>query len=482
MKKRFYLQLILFFTLVSSLFCEETSIQNLHKFKLENGLTLFVAENHAVPLVYTEIAFRTGGLHQTKETAGLFHLFEHMLFNGNDLYPDSAAVNDALQNFGLTSYNGTTSSNRVNFFFEIPSHELENGLKFWNAAITSSKFDKNNLENEKKVVISEISRYNVQLNDMVYLAVSKLLYPESTWKDDNAGPIKNIQNATVEQLLEIKENFFIPNNAALFIGGDVEPKKTYDLVNEIFGSWSNNGKNAPALEKAPKVAEYDKPQFFVFPTTGIAKDYMQTAVVYAGPGYDYDKEGCLAIHQLENKFNSYGYYQLWKEKDLQIPNLTFIKSNSGTKRTNSRFQITTITVNPLENPAQRTKKIQECVQEGIAQSITNQNLYNKNYYDYLKRYYEDDYLIRAEVASNLCSNLSSWWAESTPDLFFTYPEEMCNLPFEEITELNEKYFSKNPIVISLVHSEVYEQKKDEFEKEGFKVITMENAPWWSEIE
>lgn len=482
MKKRFYLQLILFFTLVSSLFCEETSIQNLHKFKLKNGLTLFVAENHAVPLVYTEIAFRTGGLHQTKETAGLFHLLEHMLFNGNDLYPDSAAVSDALQNFGLTSYNGTTSSNRVNFFFEIPSKDLENGLKFWNAAITSSKFDKNTLENEKKVVISEISRYNVQLNDMVYLAVSKLLYPESTWKDDNAGPIKNIQNATVEQLLEIKENFFIPNNAALFIGGDVEPKKTYDLVNEIFGSWSNNGKNAPALEKAPKVAEYDKPQFFVFPTTGIAKDYMQTAVVYAGPGYDYDKEGCLAIHQLENKFNSYGYYQLWKEKDLQIPNLTFINSNSETKRTNSRFQITTITVNPLENPAQRTKKIQECVQEGIAQSITNQNLYNKNYYDYLKRYYEDDYLIRAEVASNLCSNLSNWWAESTPDLFFTYPEEMCNLPFEEITELKEKYFTKNPIVISLVHSEVYEQKKDEFEKEGFKVITMENAPWWSEIE
>ena len=482
MKKRFYLQLILFFTLVSSLFCEETSIQNLHKFKLENGLTLFVAENHAVPLVYTEIAFRTGGLHQTKETAGLFHLLEHMLFNGNDLYPDSAAVNDALQNFGLTSYNGTTSSNRVNFFFEIPSKDLENGLKFWNSAITSSKFDKNNLENEKKVVISEISRYNVQLNDMVHLAVSKLLYPESTWKDDNAGPIKNIQNATVEQLLEIKENFFIPNNAALFIGGDVEPEKALELVNNIFGSWSNNGKNAPALEKAPKVADYDKPQFFVFPTTGIAKDYMQTAVVYAGPGYDYDKEGCLAIQQVENRFNSYGYYQLWKEKDLQIPNLTFIKSNSGTKRTNSRFQITTITVNPLENPAQRTKKIQECVQEGIAQSITNQNLYNKNFYDYLKRYYEDDYLIRAEVASNLCSNLSSWWAGSTPDLFFTYPEEMCNLPFEEITELNEKYFSKKPIVISLVHSEVYEQKKDEFEKEGFKVITMENAPWWSEIE
>ena len=310
MKKRFYLQLILFFTLVSSLFCEETSIQNLHKFKLKNGLTLFVAENHAVPLVYTEIAFRTGGIHQTKETAGLFHLFEHMLFNGNDLYPDSAAVNDALQNFGLTSYNGTTSSNRVNFFFEIPSHELENGLKFWNAAITSSKFDKNSLENEKKVVISEITKNYADLNRMLSLAISKLLYPESTWKDDISGPIKNIQNATVEQLLEIKENFFIPNNAALFIGGDVDPKQTFKLVNKIFGSWSNNGKDAPALEKSPKVAEYDKPQFFVFPTTGIAKDYMQTTVVYAGPGFDNDKDGFIASYHFMNKFSSNGYYYL----------------------------------------------------------------------------------------------------------------------------------------------------------------------------
>ena len=481
MKKRFYLQLILFFTLVSSLFCEETSIQNLHNFKLENGLTLFVAENHAVPLVYTEIAFRTGGLHQTKETAGLFHLFEHMLFNGNDLYPDSAAVNDALQNFGLTNYNGTTSTNRVNFFFEIPSHELENGLKFWNAVITSSKFDKNSLENEKKVVISEITKNYADLNRMLSLAISKLLYPESTWKDDISGPIKNIQNATVEQLLEIKENFFIPNNAALFIGGDVDPKQTFKLVNKIFGSWSNNGKDAPALEKAPKVAEYDKPQFFVFPTTGIAKDYMQTTVVYAGPGFDNDKDGFIASYHFMNKFSSNGYYYLYKERDLQIPNTNFISNPVTLARTNGKIKITATTVNPLENPAQRTKKIQECVQEGIKQSLTNQKLFNKNYSDYLRRTMDDKGLIRAEIASDLCSELSDWWAFTDPDLYFSLIDELCNFPYEKITEFYEKYFSKNPIVITLINPEIYEQKKDEFEKEGFKVITIETAPWWSEL-
>ena len=87
-------------------------------------------------------------------------------------------------------------------------------------------------------------------------------------------------------------------------------------------------------------------------------------------------------------------------------------------RTNGKIKITATTVNPLENPAQRTKKIQECVQEGIKQSLTNQKLFNKNYSDYLRRTMEDKSLIRAEIASDLCSELSDWWAFTSPDLYF----------------------------------------------------------------
>jgi len=55
---------------------------------LDNGLEILVMENHAVPLVTVCIAFRGGAMAQTPETAGLFHLYEHMMFNGNDKYPN----------------------------------------------------------------------------------------------------------------------------------------------------------------------------------------------------------------------------------------------------------------------------------------------------------------------------------------------------------------------------------------------------------
>ena len=63
----------------------KTLISNLFYSKLENGLDVFVYEDDSAPLAYIEIAVRAGARSQTKETAGLFHLYEHMMFKGNSL-------------------------------------------------------------------------------------------------------------------------------------------------------------------------------------------------------------------------------------------------------------------------------------------------------------------------------------------------------------------------------------------------------------
>ena len=68
------------FLFLSLLWSEATNIQGLYRYKLGNGLELFVAENDSAPLAYIEIAVRAGAVTQTPENAGLFHLYEHMLF------------------------------------------------------------------------------------------------------------------------------------------------------------------------------------------------------------------------------------------------------------------------------------------------------------------------------------------------------------------------------------------------------------------
>ena len=86
-------------------------------YKLDNGLKLFVEENHSVPLTYIEIAVKCGSYTQTEETAGLFHLYEHMMFKGNSLYKDASSVNRALSDMGVSEWNGTTGLECVNYFF-----------------------------------------------------------------------------------------------------------------------------------------------------------------------------------------------------------------------------------------------------------------------------------------------------------------------------------------------------------------------------
>lgn len=97
---------------------------------MENGLTVFAAENHTVPLVYIEIAIRAGAITQTPQTAGLFHLYEHMMFKGNKLYKDAASVNRALSNLGVASWNGTTGINHVNYFSQYLQTNLKKDLHF----------------------------------------------------------------------------------------------------------------------------------------------------------------------------------------------------------------------------------------------------------------------------------------------------------------------------------------------------------------
>ncbi len=150
------ISLFVFLFTLNFIHAEKTPVENLYEYKMENGLTVFAAENHTVPLVYIEIAIRAGAITQTPQTAGLFHLYEHMMFKGNKLYKDAASVNRALSNLGVASWNGTTGINHVNYFFTVPSNKLEEGLAFWNAAVRSPLLNDQELENEKKVVLSEI--------------------------------------------------------------------------------------------------------------------------------------------------------------------------------------------------------------------------------------------------------------------------------------------------------------------------------------
>ena len=106
--KRFFV--FCFFIFPVFLFSFETPVRGLFNYKLDNGLDVYILENSSVPLVYIEVLIKGGGFGQSEENAGLFHLYEHMMFKGNELYPDSSKVQDAIASLGVPSWNGSTST------------------------------------------------------------------------------------------------------------------------------------------------------------------------------------------------------------------------------------------------------------------------------------------------------------------------------------------------------------------------------------
>ena len=157
MKKVALLAALGILALALPVFSDPTEVPGLHRFKLDNGLELFVLENHAAPLAYIEIAVRGGGIAQTEDTAGLFHFYEHMMFKGNSKFRTASEVSSAYLDLGVPSWNGSTGAEYVNYYFTVPSDKVREGLEFWSYAIREPNLDPKEIETEKGVVISEIT-------------------------------------------------------------------------------------------------------------------------------------------------------------------------------------------------------------------------------------------------------------------------------------------------------------------------------------
>jgi len=95
-------------------------------FKLANGLTVIVHEDHKAPLVAVSTWYNVGSKDEPKGKTGFAHLFEHLMFNGSEDLPGDYF--QYLNQIGATDYNGTTSFDRTNYYETVPKSELERAL------------------------------------------------------------------------------------------------------------------------------------------------------------------------------------------------------------------------------------------------------------------------------------------------------------------------------------------------------------------
>lgn len=482
--KKWAAMIVLSMVSVFLLVAEETPVENLYEYTLDNGLTVFVAENHSAPLVYIEIAVRAGSVAQTPENAGLFHLYEHMMFKGNSKYHNSQAMQTALNDMGVSNWNGTTGVDRVNYFITVPTDQFENGLEFWSYAVRDPLMNPKEFEDEKKVVISEIQGNYGQPGMQAYYFGINSLFPEAPWTFDPGGPVEVIQNATIEQLRTIQKKYYIPNNAAVFVGGDINPDEAYELVKKVYGDWERGEDPWKEEAKAYDANPLESPLYCLIPYDEISPQIAQVVVTYRGPDADFNIKDVYvgdALTQMLIDPNGPYITTLMKNKNLQIPDSSYIWGGYDVSRRHGTIELNGIVYNPSDNLAGRVQDFYKTVSQKALPAVEkDKSLATQAKKDFLLQIFKDSRAWETQTANSLLSNLSYYWTYSTKDYYLTRLENYEQIEKKDIEEYLKKYvYDSNPVVMVYVNPEVYEQNKAEFDEAGFVQITADNAFWWS---
>ena len=246
---------------------------------LANGLDVIVYQDSSVPLVTAELAVRNGSFTEPPELNGLSHLYEHMFFKSNDAIVlrrcemrmqdprcgnaavlkarvGDASYLDKIGDLGLV-YNGSTREEVVNYYYTTTSPFIEAAIRTLNDAIRYPVFDEGELNDEKKVVIGEMDRQDANpYSDLARVLNEKLFYKYPTRKTP-IGTRESVQNATTDKMRLIQSRYYVPNNAALVVTGDVKAEQVFAIAEKMMGSWPRRAvdpfKDFPLVEHPPLV-------------------------------------------------------------------------------------------------------------------------------------------------------------------------------------------------------------------------------------
>ena len=267
-------------------------------YTLDNGLKVYMTVNKEEPRIQTFVAVRVGGKNDPKETTGLAHYFEHLMFKGSEqfgtqdyeaekpyldeieaLYEEYRTITDpaarkahyhkidsvsylasqiAIPNeydkmmsmIGSRGTNAWTSYDETVYTEDIPSNQVENWAK-----IQADRFRHNVIRGFHTELEAVYEEYNMNLardNRKMFEAIYQCLFPHHPYGTQTVlGTQEQLKSPSITNIKRTFNTFYRPNNIAICLSGDFNPKEMVKIIEKYFGDWEPNP-DIPKLEYEPE--------------------------------------------------------------------------------------------------------------------------------------------------------------------------------------------------------------------------------------
>lgn len=402
---------------------------------LENGLHVIVARNSHYPIAFIEVVVRSGAFTQLERAEeGLPHLLEHMLFKrkGGDWWSDRVWDLQAV-------YNGMTGAEIVAYFLTLPAERLDDGIKVIGELVRSPDFSKDALEDEREVVQGELQRFVSDPQAVADMAIDMALWGSAFRQKNAIGNMLTIGGATTDQLEEHVKRYYVPNNAALIVTGDVQAADVFESAEKHLKRWRRGEDPFEALT-IPPVPPLARDTAFVVQADAANVTFM---IRWHGPSVSEDPNATYAADLLSELVN---------------------QSTSGTQRrlvdtglfTDVSMRYITLNhVGPIELTARTTPEVL-----GRACAALQRELVLLGREDYFT---EVDFeaaqkRVRVEAALDwqstgaLAHSIATTWSVGGLDYFLEYFDRLSEQTVDDVRSYLTKYITARPKAIGLLTS------------------------------
>lgn len=410
---------------------------------LDNGMDIIVIENRTVPLATIEVVVKNGAYTEPPEFDGLSHLYEHMFFKANAELPNQEAYMERARELGMI-WNGTTSDERVNYFFTLPADSLRQGMVFMKNAIRYPLFLEEEMAKENHVVDGEFDRNEASPFFQVYRALNYKLFSAYWSRKNTIGNREVILNATPEKMRTIQNRYYVPNNSALIIAGDVHADEVFAMAEEMYG---DRERAADPFEQFP-VPEHPPLKTTMDTVVTQPVNVSMLMIGWHGP---------KALDDVKSTFAADVFSFILSQKTSKFQK-NLVDSGIALQADLGYYTLQhtgPITANIVTAPG-NVLKAKEAFMQEVSQ-FTDPEYFTDEQLETAKNLLEVDAIYAREKASEYAHTVSFWWAVTGLDYYEEYFKNLRAVTREDIVNYVNTYIIDQPhVVAALVSPEVQE--------------------------
>ena len=201
---------------------------------LPNGLRVIFSEDHSTPIVHVSVVYHVGSKDERPGRTGFAHLFEHMMFKGSkNVEPE--AHTSIVASLGGKS-NAYTTEDETVFWQTLPAQDLPMALWLEADRMATLRVDEQVFRREREVVKEE---RRMRIENQPYGRLNEIIYSHAftthPYKHPTIGSMADLEAASIEDVRDFHETYYVPGNAILTVVGDFDTAQAAQFVTRYFG-------------------------------------------------------------------------------------------------------------------------------------------------------------------------------------------------------------------------------------------------------